>query len=234
MSEGKTDLTEPLGFVSASEYRKKVATALLGPVEKTVARISDESGMSQPHVSKTIKELKKKGLVKCLNPDQRKGKLHSLTARGERVGSRLSVWDNFSGLGLKGARALDAASIPYARNLELGPKNHKATADFAILDALELKAVVMVEPLAGDFLKDLRESAFLVEAWKGDRDGLRSMLVVGGATKEEAAKSLEYFIEGGFFDSILHEDDLECIREKELGLEEILGVEEHCADWSAG
>lgn len=32
----------------------------------------------------------------------------------------------------------------------------------------------------------------------------------------------------GFFDAVLHEEDLECIREKELSLKELLEVEKHC------
>lgn len=42
----------------------------------------------------------------------------------------------------------------------------------------------------------------------------------------------ETFITGDHFDVVLHEDDLECIREKRLSLDELLDVERHCMDWS--
>lgn len=230
MSEKTKDLTDLLGFVSASKYREKVIAALL-KAEKTVTQISEESGMYKSHVSKMVKELEEKGVAECLNPDRRKGKLFTLTEKGERAGSRLSISKEFSGLELKIAKVFDHLSIPFARNVKLGPDAHKGTADFVILDGFEPKMALLAKTLPAAFPTSLRESVFLVGMWKKETEGLKTALVLGGVSKEKAMETAKYFVRGEFFDSVIHEGDLECIREKELGLDGILEVEKYCGDW---
>lgn len=61
---------------------------------------------------------------------------------------------------------------------------------------------------------------------------LESRIILGGKSKEEIVKEEEgLFLDENLMDVVIHEDDLECIREKELGLEELLEAEKHCIDW---
>lgn len=75
---------EILGYVLASNYRKKV---LLSLEEKalTPTMISEKTGLYAEHVSLTLNQLMEKGLVDSLTPKLRKGKLFDLTAEGRSV-----------------------------------------------------------------------------------------------------------------------------------------------------
>ena len=76
-----TDKLYLLGFVLASEYRKKVILALKDK-PLTPATISNKTKLYPSHVSLTLLELTKKNLVSCLTPKLRKGKLYDLTKNG--------------------------------------------------------------------------------------------------------------------------------------------------------
>jgi len=83
-------LEPSVGFVIASEYRKRILRAL----EKstmTPSQIAEVTELNRPHVSRFLRELKEAGLVRCDAPDLRKGRLYSITEQGlavlRRVGS---------------------------------------------------------------------------------------------------------------------------------------------------
>lgn len=73
-----------LGYVQASEYRKKVLfvlkDGLLRPKD-----IADQTKYPQSHVSNTLSELTKQNLVMCANPESRKGRLYKLTSQGQII-----------------------------------------------------------------------------------------------------------------------------------------------------
>ena len=73
-----------LGYVLASKYRQKVILALIKG-ERTPREIADSTGLYLSHVSSTLSELENKGLVKCLTPDLRRGKLFRLTEMGKKI-----------------------------------------------------------------------------------------------------------------------------------------------------
>ena len=76
------------GYVLASRYRKIVLTALAqGP--KTPTQIANESGCNVSHVSRSLHEIEKRGLVKCLSPDRRKGKIYGITNKGSKIVDKL-------------------------------------------------------------------------------------------------------------------------------------------------
>lgn len=76
------------GYVIASKYRKIVLRALAeGP--KTPTQIANESGCNVPHISRSLRELEKRNLVKCLSPDRRKGRLYNITNEGSKIVSAL-------------------------------------------------------------------------------------------------------------------------------------------------
>jgi predicted transcriptional regulator len=76
------------GFVLASEYRKKIVCTLLTP--KTPKQVSKHTGIHLSHVSKTLTELADEGIVCCVNPDMKKGRVYNLTELGKWVASKLS------------------------------------------------------------------------------------------------------------------------------------------------
>jgi predicted transcriptional regulator len=76
------------GFVVASEYRKKVIRALATP--KTPKQISAQTGLHLSHVSKVLVELMNKGMVRCVNPDMRKGRIYELTELGKWIARKLT------------------------------------------------------------------------------------------------------------------------------------------------
>lgn len=83
------------GKVVASEYRQLVLHAL-SEHPRTPTQIADEISKHQSHVSKTLRELDRMGLVECLNPDAKKGRLYRLTEDGEQIYNRLSSEGYFS------------------------------------------------------------------------------------------------------------------------------------------
>jgi DNA-binding MarR family transcriptional regulator len=77
------------GYVLASEYRKVILRAL-AEKPKTPKQIADETKYNLSHVSRSIRQLEKRSLIKCLTPKRRKGKLYGLTDNGFRIFNQLS------------------------------------------------------------------------------------------------------------------------------------------------
>jgi len=79
---------EKYGYVVASSYRKKIILTL-AKGETTPAQIAEEAGIYLSHVCATLADLSKKGLVECLTPALRRGKIYALRAEGRRVAEKL-------------------------------------------------------------------------------------------------------------------------------------------------
>ncbi len=79
---------EKYGYVAASRYRQKVLK-LLKENPKTPKQLSGETNLHLSHVSATLSELIEKGLVKCLTPNLRRGKIFSLTEEGTEIAKEL-------------------------------------------------------------------------------------------------------------------------------------------------
>lgn len=79
-----TEHSHALGFVLASEYRKKVMLALQDG-ESMPSTISDKTKIYSSHVSKTLFELVEKKLVVCTTPELKKGRLYELTKDGSAI-----------------------------------------------------------------------------------------------------------------------------------------------------
>ena len=69
------------GYVVASKYRKKVVIALTEK-PRTPKEISNETRLYLSHVSSTLSSLVEKGIVQCLTPSLRRGKIFDLTDDG--------------------------------------------------------------------------------------------------------------------------------------------------------
>lgn len=80
---------EKFSWLKASDYRQKVLISLVG-IPKTPKDIAEQTDYYLSHVSKTITELEKHGLAKCLTPDKRKGRLYTTTEEGEKLAEKLN------------------------------------------------------------------------------------------------------------------------------------------------
>ena len=72
------------GYVFASSYRKKVVRSI-GDGPKTPKAIAIETKLRLNHVSSTLSDLEENGIVSCLTPNIRKGKIYDLTRDGKSV-----------------------------------------------------------------------------------------------------------------------------------------------------
>ncbi len=76
----KWDLT---AFVIRSNYRTKVFLELSKP--QRPSQIARTLGLRITHVTRSLRELKQKSLIKCLNPKESFGRFYELTSKGENV-----------------------------------------------------------------------------------------------------------------------------------------------------
>jgi predicted transcriptional regulator len=72
-----------VSFIISSQYRRKVLEILENP--KMPSKISKELNIDKAHISKTLKELEKEKLIKCLTPNSMKGKLYAITNYGKDI-----------------------------------------------------------------------------------------------------------------------------------------------------
>ena len=73
-----------LSYVHISSYREKTVKALKNQA-KIPTKIAKDTGILPNHMSKVLKELKDAGIVECINPEVRKGRLYRLTDKGEEI-----------------------------------------------------------------------------------------------------------------------------------------------------
>jgi DNA-binding MarR family transcriptional regulator len=78
------------GFVARSPYRKMVLLELgLSPsIPKDIAK---RLNINVNHVSRALSQLKAKNLVKCINPEEKKGRVYQITEIGQRVLNRIKI-----------------------------------------------------------------------------------------------------------------------------------------------
>lgn len=70
-------------FVIRGSTRKKVLLSLHAP--KTPSQIARETKTSTAHISRALRELEKKGLVECLTPREKRGRIYRLTSQGSDI-----------------------------------------------------------------------------------------------------------------------------------------------------
>lgn len=87
------------GYVVASSYRLKVVRAL-SPHPKTPKQISSETQINLTHISRVFRELSARGVVRCINPQDAKGRVYSLTDKGKELSSIFEKDDSLANRGL--------------------------------------------------------------------------------------------------------------------------------------
>jgi len=76
------------GYVAASQYREDIILHL-SESNNIPSKISEETEFQLSHVSNTLSDLVEKELVVCMNPEKSKGRVYTLTEKGEWVASQL-------------------------------------------------------------------------------------------------------------------------------------------------
>ncbi len=61
----------------------------IGEDPKTPKKIADMSKLRLNHVSTVLHDLQEKGVIKCLTPKLRRGKIFALTDEGKRIAGQL-------------------------------------------------------------------------------------------------------------------------------------------------
>lgn len=82
--EHDVELLKLKGYVIISKYRERVVEYLKWnygmPTE-----IAFNTGIRQNHISKVLSELREVGILECINPEKRKGRIYQLTELGHQV-----------------------------------------------------------------------------------------------------------------------------------------------------
>lgn len=71
-------------YVKKSEKRVNVLKSLDGEV-KIPSEIAEDAQILQNHISKTLRQLREHGLIECINPEAKRGRLYRLTDKGKRI-----------------------------------------------------------------------------------------------------------------------------------------------------
>lgn len=74
---------QDVSYVIASKTRKHIIYKLDSP--RTPTFLAKELDINLPNVSRSLSELEKRGIVICLTPKQKVGKIYSLTKKGNEV-----------------------------------------------------------------------------------------------------------------------------------------------------
>lgn len=76
-------LWEDVSYIVRSKIRKSVLLELKTP--KTPTILARTLKTSMPSISRALRQLQSKGFVDCLTPEERVGKIYSLTDKGKDV-----------------------------------------------------------------------------------------------------------------------------------------------------
>jgi len=74
---------EQAGFIIRSTYRKRVFLLLDKPLRPS--EIASKLNIRLTHITRELRALKSKKLIKCLNPKERVGRLYHLTKKGNKL-----------------------------------------------------------------------------------------------------------------------------------------------------
>jgi predicted transcriptional regulator len=80
----KVETAEKLGWIKLSKHRKKIVIDL-GYDFKIPTEISKSTDLSKSEVSRTLKALKDKNIVVCLNEKSHRGRVYALTDEGKKI-----------------------------------------------------------------------------------------------------------------------------------------------------
>jgi DNA-binding MarR family transcriptional regulator len=74
-------------WILRGEQRKKILGVMDNPMIPT--QIKEKTDLSLNNVSDVLREFRKKGVAKCINPEQKTGRLYELTEKGKKLRTEL-------------------------------------------------------------------------------------------------------------------------------------------------
>jgi len=77
-------LWNTISYVYSSKIRFGILKLLSMKIQ-TPKQIADSLSYAISHVSRALKELEKKDIIKCLTPNRYKGKLYQITSKGKEI-----------------------------------------------------------------------------------------------------------------------------------------------------
>ncbi len=80
---------DDIGYIIRSRYRKSTFLCLYQPARPS--DIAKKLHIRLTHVSRALKELEKKGFVKCLNPNEKIGRLYTLSDKGIALNGNVKI-----------------------------------------------------------------------------------------------------------------------------------------------
>lgn len=84
MDEIDEELIEKLSFVRLSKHRTKILEILESNIMMP-SEIKKDVNLSYTHLSRYLNSLKEKGLIICLNEQNKKGRYYKITPEGIKV-----------------------------------------------------------------------------------------------------------------------------------------------------
>jgi len=78
------EMLKELAYLQISKNRTKVMKSLDGEA-KIPSHIAKDTDILTNHISGILRQLKDHGLVECINPEVKKGRLYRLTEKGEEI-----------------------------------------------------------------------------------------------------------------------------------------------------
>ncbi|MCL2115934.1 MAG: MarR family transcriptional regulator [Methanobrevibacter sp.] len=79
------EIIKEISFVKMSKHRQKVLISLKDNELKLPSEITKDTKLVFSDVSRSLKSLKEKKLVLCLNEDDNQGRLYQITNKGKEV-----------------------------------------------------------------------------------------------------------------------------------------------------
>ena len=86
MGDKNKDLRDwdEIGYIISSKIRLKLLITIANEAS-TPSKIAEKLGESISQISISLKELSKMGIVKCLTPNRKKGRLYIATTKGREL-----------------------------------------------------------------------------------------------------------------------------------------------------
>lgn len=76
-------MSKQLSYVIRGKNRRLVLEQLIEP--RTPTEVSARTQIQRSAVSRAVLELEKRGMVKCLTPNEKMGRLYTLTSSGKKI-----------------------------------------------------------------------------------------------------------------------------------------------------
>ncbi|MDA7939726.1 MAG: helix-turn-helix domain-containing protein [Nitrosopumilus sp.] len=81
---------DDVGFAVSGKHRLRILK-ILQNAPLTPSQISRRTNLHMSQITRSLKELQDRDLVKCLNPELKKGRLFSLTKKGSEISKMYKI-----------------------------------------------------------------------------------------------------------------------------------------------